>query len=725
MSKNFARQRVVVWSLSVLILLLWVLPIRAQTGTGTFMGIATDTSGGLLPGVSVMVRNEATNTARSAVTNDSGIYRIPVLQPGSYEIEAKLAGFKTLVNVGVVLTIGEIRTVDLSLSLGAINEIVVVSDRRTLVDTEDSQLSSLVDHRRLRDLPLNGRNVYSLATLQPGVIPAMSSIASSETPSAFFASGSRFRGNNYTLDGQTNNDESASGVPVVTPSVETVQEFRVIRNNFSAEFGTHSGSVINVVTKSGSNRFHGSVWEFHRNDALDAGEVFDPWDRETGKKDKAPLIQNQFGFTFGGPVVEDRLFFFGSYEGFRRRSAESKRIVVETPEFRQWVITNNPSSIAAQLFQNFPAPAPTQNIKTTAELDPAAAPPADLPVLGEVDTFAPSADNDNDQFSLRLDSVFNDGKDFLFGRYFATDLRKPDATIRKAFRDDEDGLNQSANITLVHEFSPTLVNEARFGYLYLRSGLVPGSNPEVPTILIVGPAGVLGAQGNLGFEAAFGSFPSVPQLFRRHTFQWQDILSLNLANHWIRTGVDVRRLHENGNTSFASRPFFLYFGLFDFANDAPFRLIAGVDPLTGALANTPRSWRSTEVGAFVQDDWKIHPRLTLNLGVRWDYFRPITEEQGRLANIIYPDSGGYFERIANARVGVVDELYKSDLNNFAPRIGFAWDFLGDGKTVLRGGLRGGLRKALFQCDWQCSLKPAFLCRRATFWRPSPPALPGK
>ena len=197
---------------------------------------------------------------------------------------------------------------------------------------------------------------------------------------------------------------------------------------------------------------------------------------------------------------------------------------------------------------------------------------------------------------------------------------------------------------------------------------VPGSNPEVPTILIVGPAGVLGAQGNLGFEAAFGSFPSVPQLFRRHTFQWQDIVSINVANHWIRTGVDVRRLHENGNTSFASRPFFLYFGLFDFANDAPFRLIAGVDPLTGALADTPRSWRSTEVGAFVQDDWKIHPRFTLNLGVRWDYFRAITENQGRLANIIYPDSGGYFERIANARVGVVDELYKSDLNNFAPRI---------------------------------------------------------
>ena len=190
----------------------------------------------------------------------------------------------------------------------------------------------------------------------------MSSITGAEGPSAFFAAGSRFRGNNFTLDGQTNNDGSASGVPVVTPTVDTVQEFRVIRNNFSAEFGTHSGSVINVVTKSGSNQFHGSLWEFHRNVALDAGEVFDPFDPATGKKDKAPLIQNQFGFTFGGPIVEDRLFFFGSYEGFRRRGGESQRIVVETPEFRQWVITNTPSSIAAELFGSFPAPTPTQNI---------------------------------------------------------------------------------------------------------------------------------------------------------------------------------------------------------------------------------------------------------------------------------------------------------------------------------------------------------------------------
>ncbi len=289
MTKEFVCRRKAVWALFLLLLSFWVPQLWAQTGTGTIMGVVTDTSGGILPGVTVVIRNEATNTARTAATNDSGIYRVPAVQPGSYEIEAKLAGFKTLVNFGVVLTIGEIHSVDLILSLGLINEVVVVSGRTAELDTEDSQLSSLVDHKRIRELPLNGRNVYSLATLQPGVIPAMSSVASADQPSAFFASGSRFRGNNFTLDGQTNNDESASGVPVVTPTVETVQEFRVIRNNFSAEFGTHSASVINVVTKSGSNQFHGSVWEFHRNDALDAREVFDSFNNATGEEDKAPL----------------------------------------------------------------------------------------------------------------------------------------------------------------------------------------------------------------------------------------------------------------------------------------------------------------------------------------------------------------------------------------------------------------------------------------------------
>ena len=677
-----------------IVLSMLCIPALSLTGNGTILGTVRDETGAVLPGVTVTVRNVSNNTVRTGISNDSGLYRMPSLVPQIYELRAELSGFKTFIDSDVSLTVGQVLRVDLKLSVGSIDEFVTVKGQVSRVQVDDSQLSSLVDDRRVVDLPLNGRNVYVLATFQPGVVPAMDSVANAEGPnsSAFFAAGSRFRGNNFILDGQTNNDDSISGLPAVTPSVDAVKEYRLVRNNFSAEFGTHSAAVINVVTRSGSNDFHGSIWEFHRNDALDAAEVFDPFDAVTGQKDKAPLIQNQFGFTLGGPIVSDKVFFFGSYEGYRRRSGESQRVVVETPEFRQWVIDQSPSSIASQLFGRFPAPAPTQNIQTAGELDPEnssfinpALPPSELPVLGTVDSFASQA-RGSDQFSLRLDTVFNQGRDHLFSRYFLTDLRSPDATIRRAFGDDEDGLNQSVNISLVHEFSPHLIYESSFGYLYLRSGFVPGSDPDVPTILIDGPAGIQGAAGpNVGFPGAFGSIFAVPQFFKRHTFQWQDSLAINWGRHALRTGVDFRKLQENGNFGDRTRPFFIYQGLFDFANDSPFLMQAGVDPLTGAITDTPRHWRSWEIGAFLQDDWKLHPRMTLNLGVRWDFFEPASEKEGRLANVIFPETGDYFQRIAEARVGVVDRLYERDLNNFAPRVGFAWDFIGDGKTVLRGG----------------------------------------
>lgn len=413
-------------------------------------------------------------------------------------------------------------------------------------------------------------------------------------------------------------------------------------------------------------------------------------------------------------MFRDRLFFFTSYEGFRKRTGESERMVVETPEFRRWVIENHPGSVAVQLFQHYPAPSPTQSLRTAGQLNPKAVslvdpalPPADLPVLGALDAFAPFA-SDNDQFSLRLDQVLNEGKDLLFGRYFVTDLR---GTVRGAFGDDSDAANHSAGISHIHEFSPPLLNEARLGYLYLRTGFVPGSDPHISTILIDGPAGIQGAKGaNVQFPGAFGSIFVVPQVFKRHTFQWQDIVSLQWRNHALRMGVDLRRLHENGNFGNRTRPFFVYQGIFDFANDAPLLLQAGVDPRDGTRTDTPRYWRSTEMGPFVQDDWKIHVRLTLNLGVRWDYFQPVTEKRGQLANIIFPEAGSYFERVAGARVGEVERLYRADRNNFAPRLGFAWDFLGDGRTVLRGGYGIAYHKLFFNIVGNARFNPPFFAQ---------------
>lgn len=678
--------------------------LQAQSGTGSVSGTIRDESGSVLPGTAVSVRNQATNATRRSVTNDFGVYRIPALLPGSYEIDAQLPGFQTTRETGVIVTVGEVLTVNLVLRIGEISDTVLVEDSASPIDMEDSQLSSLVDDRRIQELPLNGRNIFALSTLQPGVIAPLESIANAEGPNsaAFFAAGSRFRGNNFVLDGLTINDESTAGIPAVTPILDTVQEFRLIRNNFSAEFGTHSGAVVNVVTKSGTNEFHGSAWEFHRDESLDASEVFAPFNTETGEKEKTPLVQNQFGFTLGGPIVKDELFFFGAYEGFRQRTGQSQRTVVETPEFRQWVIENNPDSFAARLFQSFPAPHPTMGIQTAADLNPEQTsivnpliPPDDLPVLGQVDTFS-ALSRDTDQFNLRLDHVMNEGQDLIFGRYVSTDLRGPDTTARGAFGDRQDDFSQNVGLAYIRQFSPNLINEARFGYLYSRVGFVPGSNPEVPAIVIDGPAGIFGAMGgNVGFPAAFGSVFAVPQVFRRHTFQWQDVVSIQKGRHSIRAGVDFRRLQENGNFADRSRPFFVYQGIFDFANDAPLILQAGVNPATGALTDTPRFWRSTEIGWFIQDDWKLHPRFTLNLGVRWDYFQPVTEKNGLMSNISYPTGAGYFERVAEASVGVVDSLYERDLNNFAPRLGFAWDFLGDGRTVLRGGYGVSYDKLFF------------------------------
>jgi hypothetical protein len=261
-------------------------------------------------------------------------------------------------------------SLDLTLAVGEMNEFVTVSGQQIVVDTEDSQISSLVDHRRVLDLPLNGRNIYVLATLQSGVVPATSAIIQSEGPNSesFVTAGTRFRGNQFTLDGGHNTSDGVSGLPVIKPSVDTVQEFRLIRNNFSAEFGSHSGSVVNLITRTGTNQYHGSVYEFHRNDAVDAAGVFDPFDTATGEKEQTPLVQNQFGVVVGGPVVRDRVFFFGSYEGLRRKTGSSGTFQVETPEFRAHVIQNFPNSPAAQIFQLAPARAPNSNIVTAQDI---------------------------------------------------------------------------------------------------------------------------------------------------------------------------------------------------------------------------------------------------------------------------------------------------------------------------------------------------------------------
>lgn len=706
---SFFRRSVLGACTLLLVLSLAAVPALAQVGGGGLTGRVKDPTGAVLPGVTVTARNEATNAVRSAVTNDNGIYRIPGLPPGMYELKFELPGFKVLVSSGNEVTVGQFTTVNVTLEVGEIQEVVTVTGVAAAVNTEDSQPSTLIADEQITELVLNGRNVYALALVAPGVVPAMGTVAQSggAFSESFMAAGTRARGNNFTLDGVSNTNDGISGIPTLTPSVDAVQEFRLIRNNFSAEYGTHSGSVVNVVTKSGTNELHGSVYEFHRNDDLDAADVFAPYDETTGEKDKSPLIWNQFGFTLGGPIIKDKVFFFGGYEGFRERRGQTAVTRVETPEFRQYLANNFPGSVADKIMKEIPALTPNRDIRTVqwyadsglwcyfCDLSQW---PEDLPVTGIVDASG-SNKNDWDQFHIRIDWNISENTQ-VFGRY---DIQDGEGFFPFFARPNGGGdinpyRSQLFNMTLSHAFTPTVVNEFRFAYQYGKSDFLVES-PHIPMNYFTGGLGSI--------DNTVGGFLGEPQLFTRDSLQFQDIVSFNLGSHFFRAGVDFRTPKEDSDFGNTSRPLIIYSGLFDFALDSPYYISAGIDPRTGELSGTPREFQSTEVGWFIQDDWKVTPRFTLNLGLRWDYFGPTTDANDMLSNIRFPTGDTYFERVKFATVGPVPELYDKDLNNFAPRIGFAWDIFGDASTALRGGYGISYDKIFFNVGANSRFNPPF------------------
>jgi len=286
----------------MLFTLLWGGSVLAQSASASLTGLVKDTSGAILPGATITARNVATNEVRTTVSNTEGLYRLTSLPRGTYEVKAEVQGFKTVSQSDVLLTVGDTVRADFELSVGQLSETVNVSSQASLVNTEEGRISNLVDEKRVSELPLNGRNVMQLIELQPGATsnPGNAVLGGSAGGNSAFVNGQRNRANNFLLDGTDNNDQFTAGRVAVNPNVDTIQEFRVSTNNFSAEFGRNSSSVVNVVTKSGSNIFHGTAFEFLRNDSLDARTVF--------ARDVDPLKFNQFGGTLGGPINGTRCF---------------------------------------------------------------------------------------------------------------------------------------------------------------------------------------------------------------------------------------------------------------------------------------------------------------------------------------------------------------------------------------------------------------------------------
>ncbi|CAN5862741.1 hypothetical protein BH18ACI4_BH18ACI4_07770 [soil metagenome] len=665
-----------------------------QYTEGSISGTVTDSSGAVVAGANVVVTNSQTGEVRQVPTDSDGLYRVASLRPGAYEIKVEHSGFKRLVR-SVQVVVNTVVRADARLEPGDVTETVQVTSEPTLVNTEEGRVADTLNTRQVQELPLNGRDINQLALLQPGVTatlaPVISNTQFNRFNFGFSANGATPRGNNYVLDGVSNNNEWLGGTPAISPSVEMIQEFQVQTVNFSAEYGRNNGAVVVAISRSGTNQFHGSLYDFLRNDALDAKNFFD------SPNDPTVLIQNQFGGSVGGPIRKDRTFFYGNYEGLRTKEGRTTRGIGETPQFRSQVAGIRPTSLANRLFNAYPSPPCVPG--TAVDVGSIFRPDLTIeqvrqipfyefiegPRDGVVDRCQIShldrRDIRGDQYSVRIDHRFND-ENKVFGRWLG-DKRRTDSAreqlggaVRRGFKAPFEGSFPSFLTGYTHLFSSTAVNDLRFSYSRSDFGIgfqAPNSESDnFPTLFF--DDGV----------TRFGGAIFVPREFVFDTFIVNDTFSIARGNHNIKFGAEVRRILEKSDYKLDTLGFYEFDSLFGFANDAAYYQEALVDPRTGNFTGTPRRFRWTQLGAFVQDDWKVNRKLTLNLGLRYDFFGVPTEANGILSNITLGAGSTLGEQVANAVAGRVEKIARSDKNNFAPRVGFAYDLRGDGKTAIRG-----------------------------------------
>src|SRR5581483_8756887 len=443
---------------------------HAQLTNATLVGTVQDTAGAVVTDAGVSIRNTATNEIRSDRTSGDGIYRLPNLVPGTYEIRVEKAGFKLYISPGVILHVGETSRVNVTLQVGQVSEQVEVSGVASGINTEESRITHVVEGKQLEELPLTQRNIYQLPVLEPGTQPARIQIPTYYNTSVydlgFVSYGKRIRSTNFILDGAPNTDSSTGGVPAISPILDSVQEFQVSTTNFGREFGRNFGAIINVVSKSGSNGFHGSVWEFNRTAALNARNYFDP-------KEKSALVHNQFGLTLGGPIRKDKTFWFGAYEGFRERRGVTRKVNVETPQLRNYVATNFPNSVANYLFQNFAGPTPDPSTAVSLGIQGNGSPDIGIGTGQKVNSIT------TDQYNLRFDNLFRNSLDRIFVRWSAyyprttgvgelTTIGRLGRSLR-GFRRPLDGFIGNLGVGYTHVFSHDLLNDFRFGYLRNRA----------------------------------------------------------------------------------------------------------------------------------------------------------------------------------------------------------------------------------------------------------------
>jgi hypothetical protein len=723
-----------------------------QSDTGTISGTVTDSSGAVVPGAQVTVTSKTTDRTVTVTTGNAGDYSVPSLNPGPYTVEVKAPNFKTL-SQDVILEVSQVIPLNVSLSAGSTAETVQVTSEAPPVDTATSNIGDVIQGRQVTELPLNGRNFTQLATLVPGVTRgpningnATGNQGNAETyryntsgGAALSVNGLRAQANNFLLDGFDNN-ESLVNTIIFFSSPDAIQEFQVQTNVAPAEFGRAGGAIVNTAIKSGTNQIHGSAYEFLRNSALDA----DPWTPEANAK-KLPFKQNQFGGSIGAPIIKNKLFVFGDYQGLRNsQPASTDYATVPTLLMRNSGFTNFsellPNTLIYDPLTDTPYPG---NIITT-PLNPAAVNYLNAyPLPNCNNSINPNChfltqnytvtrqriETIND-FDIRTD--YNIGsKDSAFGRY---SYGNDNLTTTSRLPDLPAGFGSGTNPTKpwaavleeTHLFSSNLVNEARFGFIHTLFGYTPpfdnvplsanlgivnanvnGSGQPDPEL---GGGALIGGNNNqLEYTGDYG-----PYLVPQSTWQYADNLSWQKGKHSLKFGADVLRRQVNFFRPLAGKGFFNVYG--NGTTDGNAQKPDGSNvPITGyevtdLLVGFTHQYsvgpvlgdsetRNWETGYYAQDDWHISRKLTLNLGIRYDLITWPVEKYNRQAN--FNINTGAIE-IAGQN-GASRSFIPVATNNWAPRIGFAYDPIGDGKSKFSGGYgifyfvdRGGISNQLAQ-----------------------------
>ncbi len=670
-------------ALLTLLFVSWV-PIQAQFTDGDIAGTVSDQSGANVAGATVTVTNLQTGHVDQTQTDKIGYYHVQHLLPGTYEVRIEASGFKTTVLKDTVVNASATTPANARLEIGAARETVEVIEGAALVQTEEGRLDSTITNREVQDLPLNGRQVYQLVTELPGVTatnaPVVSSVPSPTSSVTFnygfIANGSTPRGNNFVLDGTSNNNEWLGGTPLIYPSLDAIQEVQVQTLNFSAEYGRNNGAIVNVVTKSGTNAYHGDVFYSGRNTALDARNYFDEFA-------KGPLRLNQFGGALGGPIRKDKTFFFMNYEGSRQTDSLPAAVISETP---LTVSLATPGSLAAMFLHDFPGPA-------------CVSPIANNPY--QCNSESPQIEpNRADQYLVRVDHHIKSG-DQIFARW-VSDIASGDVARSELFGAGIRGFTAPFNGTFddlstgyTHQFTTSTLNDFRFSYSRNSSHISFGMPKNSETAGILSAAGL--PQSDFAWlyfddgTLPFGGELYVPRDFVFNTFKLDDTLLHTVGRHSLKFGFEFNRIQENSNYRLYSSPFLEFSGIAAFAAGAdPYLEEATVNanptsPNYGQFTDTPRHFRWNRWALFAQDDWKIRPNLTVNLGLRWDVFASPSETNSQLSNIILGSGSNIFTQLTTATVGRVKNLWNTDYHNFAPRAGFAWDPFGKGTSAIRGG----------------------------------------